>query len=66
MAHKASYSKLRPKIGFLQLILVHNPNGILIASAAFAQGTAECPYILRWDVPFPPKLPLPMGDLDPI
>ena len=33
----------------------HNPNGISIGSAVFAQMTAECPYTLEWDAPFPPE-----------
>jgi len=33
--------------------------------AVFAQLTAERPYYLQW-VPFSQKLPLPVGDLDPI
>ena len=41
-------------------------NGISIDSAVFAQMTAEYPYTLQWDAPFPSKLPLPKGDLDPI
>ena len=32
----------------------HNPNGILISSAVFAQTTAGCPYTLQWDAHFPP------------
>jgi len=28
--------------------------------------TAECPYTLQWDAPFPPKnCPFPLGHLDP-
>ena len=38
----------------------HNPNGISIVSAVFAQGTAECPYTLQWDALTPSKLPLPI------
>jgi len=30
----------------------HNPNGISICSAIFAQMTAECGYSLQWDAPF--------------
>jgi len=42
-------------------IWVHNPNGISTGSAVFAQMTAECPYTLQWDAPFPSQnLPLPM------
>jgi len=77
IAHKVSYSKLHPKIGchgnvpqhlwtpsntwFLWPIPAHNPNGMLIGSVVFAHMTAECPYILHWDAPFPSKLLLPMG-----
>ena len=51
---------------FLQCIRAHNPNGISINSAVFAQGTAECPYTLQWDAPHSPsKLPLPMGRSGP-
>jgi len=40
----------------------HNPNGISIGSAVFAQMTAECPYTLQWDAPFPHQnCPLPNG-----
>jgi len=42
----------------------HNPNGISIGSAVFAQMTAVCPYTLQWDAPFPKNLHLPKGDLD--
>ena len=31
----------------------------------FAGFTAEHPCTAQWAAPFPPKLPLPMGDLDP-
>jgi len=30
-------------------------------SSVFAQITAQCPYTLQWDAPFPSKLPLPKG-----
>jgi len=36
-------------------VQAHNPNSILIGSAVFAQMTAECPYTLQWDAPFPPQ-----------
>jgi len=49
------------KTRFLALIRSHNPNGISIGSAAFAQMTVECPYTLQWDAPFSQKFPLPMG-----
>ena len=45
-------------------VWTHNPNCITIGSAVFAQVTAECPYILQWAT-LSPKLPLPVGDLDP-
>ena len=43
-----------PNTWFLEPIRAHNPNGISISSAIFAQGTgtAECPYCLQWDAPF--------------
>ena len=28
----------------------------MTSSAIFAQVTAECPYILQWDAPFPLKI----------
>jgi len=34
----------------------HNPHGILIGSAVFAQMTAECSYTLQWFVGFPHKI----------
>jgi len=47
---------------FLEPDRPHSPNGISIGSAVFAQMTAECPYTLQLDAPFPSsKLPLPMG-----
>ena len=49
---------------FLQTTGVHNPIGISIGSAAFAQLTAESP-ILYNGRPFPPKLPLPVGRSGP-
>ena len=33
-----------------------NPNGISIGLAVFAQMTAESPYALQWDAPFPLKI----------
>jgi len=60
---------------FLGPTRVLNPNGISIGSAVFVQMTAECPYTLQLDAPFPLKIagtplspskwPLPMEDLDP-
>ena len=51
---------------FLGPIRAHNPNSIWIGSAVFAQMTAECPYTLQWDAPFPQKkLPIPIGGSGP-
>ena len=45
---------------FLGPTRVHNPNGISICSAVFAQITADCRYALQG--PFPPlNYPLPWG-----
>jgi len=61
-----SHGNLDPHLTrFLGPILAHNPNGILISSAAFAQMTAECHYTLQWDTPSPPKLPILMGQCGP-
>jgi len=46
-------------------IRAHNPNGITISSAGFAQMTAQCPCILQWAAPSPLKLPLPMEGSGP-
>jgi len=72
LAHKACYSKLSPKLvaiatslttseppsntWFLWSIQTHNPNGISIGSAVFAQMTAECTYTSHWEAPFPLKI----------
>jgi len=45
---------------FLGLIRAHNPNGISIGSAVFAQ-TAECPYTLQWDALAPQNCPFSWG-----
>ena len=51
---------------FLRLIRAHNPNGIPIGSAVFAQTTVECPYTLQWDAHSPPKIcPFALGHLYP-
>jgi len=51
---------------FLRPIRAHNPNGISIGSAVFAQTTVECPHTLQWDAHFTPEIcPFPCGDLDP-
>jgi len=46
---------------FLGRRWAHNPNGITISSAVFAQATTECPCAVQWTAPSPSKLPLPMG-----
>jgi len=46
---------------FIGPIRAHNPNGISIGSAVFAQLTTEFPYTSQWAAPMPSKLPLPMG-----
>ena len=40
---------------FLRPTPVHNPNGKSIDSAVTAHLTAESPYTLQWDAPFPPQ-----------
>jgi len=50
---------------FLWPIRDHNPNGIHICSAVFAQMTVECPYTLQWDAHSPPKIcRFQWGDLE--
>jgi len=50
---------------FVRSIRDHNPNGISIGLAVFAQMTAEYPYTLQWGVPFSPQnCPFPWRDLD--
>jgi len=54
------------KTRFFGPIRAHIPNGISTGSAVFAQMTAECPYALQWDAPFPlQNCPFPWGDMDP-
>jgi len=44
-------------------IRAHNPNGISIGSAVFAQMTAQCAYTLQWDASSPPQnCPFPWGN----
>jgi len=53
---------------FLGPIRAHNPNGISVGSAVFAQMTAECPYTLQWEygTPLSPlKIAPSHGYLDP-
>jgi len=47
---------------FLGTTRVHNPNGVSIGSAVFAQIAVEVPYSLQWTAPFPSKLPLRMRE----
>ena len=55
-------SGLPCKIQFLGPIQAHRPNSISIGSAVFAQMTAECPYALQGEAPFPFKItPFPWG-----
>ena len=42
-----------------------NPNDISIDSAVFVQMTAECPYTLQWDAPFPLKIARSHGGSGP-
>jgi len=44
---------------FLGPIRAHNPNGIWIGSAVFAQLNAECRYTIQWAAPFPQDCPFP-------
>jgi len=54
-----------PNTWFLWPTRVQIPNDISIGSAVFAQVTVESLYLQR-AAPFPLKLPLPTGHLDPI
>ena len=56
MATSLSVSGPPSNTCFLGPIRAHNPNGISIGSAVFAQMTAECPYTLQWDAPSPLKI----------
>ena len=49
---------------FLKSFRDHNPNGMRVDLAVFAQVIAECPYTWLW-APLSPKLPLPMGGSGP-
>jgi len=46
-------------------VRLHNPNGISIGSAFFAQMTTECPYTLQWDAPSPLKIAASHGGSGP-
>ena len=48
IAHKASYSNLRPKIASQGNVPQHSHRG--------PHGTAQCPYTLQWDALFPLKI----------
>ena len=50
---------------FLGPTWVHNPNGISIGSAVFAQITAECCYTLQWAAPFRVKITPSHGESGP-
>ena len=50
---------------FLELTQVHNPNGMLIGSAIFAQFTADRSYTLQWATLFASKWPIPVGRCAP-
>jgi len=52
-----------PLTRFYGFSWVHNPNGISISSAVFAQLTSDCHHA-SCGMPFPSKLPLPKRDLD--
>jgi len=55
--------RIRLNLCILRPTRVHNRNGKWIGLAVFAQLTAESAYTLQL-APYPPELPLPMGDLD--
>ena len=53
MATSLSTAEPPSNTWFPRAIWAHNPNGILIGSAVFAQMIAKCSYTLQWDAPFP-------------
>jgi len=61
MAMFLSICGLPSNTRFLGSIRAHNPNGISIGSALFAEMTAECPYTLQRDAPSPQNCPFPWG-----
>jgi len=63
-SHGEVWIPSRPNTIFVP-IRAHNPNGISIGSAVFAQMTAECPIVYCGTPISLSKLPIPMGDLDP-
>jgi len=56
MATSLSICGLPSNTRFFGSIRAHNPNGISIGSAIFAEMTTECPYTLQWDAPSPLKI----------
>jgi len=62
--HIGAIWRIRSNLCILRPTRVHNRNGKWIGLAVFAQLTAESTYILYNGRPYPPELPLPMGDLD--
>jgi len=55
----------RPTSSFLVRVRAHNPNGITIGSAVFAQVTAQRHHTLQWAAPSRSKLLLLMGGSGP-
>ena len=47
-------------------IVTNDQSKILTKEAALPPHIDGSPYTLQWAAPFPPKLPLRMGDLSPI
>jgi len=77
LGHIDATWRIQLNFSFFRPTRVHNPNGITIGSAVFAQLTAERPYTLQWAalslkalqwaVPFPFKIALCHdGGLDPM
>jgi len=64
--HQVAPVRTPPNTCLLGPTRVRIANGISIGSAVFAQLITECPYTLQWVAPCYSKLPLTMGDLDPI
>jgi len=61
MATSINISRPSSNTRFLGPIPVHNPNGISIGSAVFAQLTVEYAYTLQWDTLYPKNCPFPWG-----
>ena len=65
-SHGAIWTPSNRPIWFLEPTRAHNPNGISIGSAVFAQVTAECRRCRELEAcPSPLELSLPLGDLNP-